>query len=48
MFELPSQLSDQLNLYEQQSVLKYWHELNDSQRQGLAEQLQNIDFELIS
>ena len=47
MFELPSKLSDQLNLYEQQSVLKYWHELNDSQRQGLAEQLQNIDFELI-
>ena len=47
MFELPSQLSDQVNLYEQQSVLKYWHELNDSQRQGLAEQLQNIDFELI-
>ncbi len=48
MFELPSQLSDQLNLYEQQSVLRYWHELNESQRQGLARQLQNIDFELIN
>lgn len=48
MFELPTQLSNQINLYEQQSVLRYWHELNESQRQGLAKQLQNIDFEFIS
>ncbi len=45
---IPSDLHETLQRYQQEHVLAWWHELTDSQRQALIEQLRQVDFELIA
>ncbi len=47
MFELPSQLTDQISQCGQDHVLRSWDHLDDSQRKNLAAQLTDVNFELL-
>ena len=43
----PSDLVQRLRRYEQEHVLRWWHELTSSQRDELVAQLQDLDLELL-
>jgi len=45
---LDSSVDEALTRFEQRQVLKYVHTLDDEQQKSLAEQLKNIDFEVVT
>ncbi|HZU37143.1 MAG TPA: UDPGP type 1 family protein, partial [Gemmataceae bacterium] len=47
MVSVPNDLRDHLRKHGQEHVLTWWDELNDNERRGLLDQLQQIDLDLI-
>lgn len=47
MFDLPSQLNHLITQYGQEHVLRYWQDLDNTQRQIFTAQLEDVDFKLI-
>lgn len=45
MLTVPSDLRHRLHKYHQEHVLAWWEQMNDAERQGLIEQLENIDLD---
>ncbi len=45
---VPTELRQKLQRHQQEHVLAWWDRLNDAERRGLVEQLQNIDLERLS